>query len=47
MSDRASRGEYEDLGGPAIADYFREILLTPGIQFGKLCRMTSRQSNLP
>jgi molybdopterin adenylyltransferase len=47
VSDRASRGEYEDLGGPAIADYFREILLTPGIQFGKLCRMTSRQSNLP
>ena len=29
VSDRASRGEYEDLGGPAIADYFREILLTP------------------
>ncbi len=28
VSDRASRGEYEDLGGPAIADYFREILLT-------------------
>ncbi|MFM7040130.1 MAG: molybdopterin adenylyltransferase [Planctomycetaceae bacterium] len=29
VSDRASRGEYEDLGGPAIADYFREILLNP------------------
>ena len=26
VSDRASRGEYEDRGGPAIHDYFREIL---------------------
>jgi molybdopterin adenylyltransferase len=26
ISDRASRGEYEDLGGPAIRDCLREIL---------------------
>jgi molybdopterin adenylyltransferase len=26
VSDRASRGEYEDLGGPAIQEYFTEIL---------------------
>ena len=26
VSDRASRGEYEDLGGPAIANYLDEVL---------------------
>ena len=26
VSDRASRGEYEDLGGPAIDDYLSEVL---------------------
>jgi len=26
VSDRASRGEYEDRGGPAIVDYFNDIL---------------------
>ena len=26
VSDRASRGEYEDLGGPAIQDYLTEVL---------------------
>ena len=26
MSDRASRGEYEDLGGPAIVEYMNEVL---------------------
>lgn len=26
VSDRASRGEYEDRGGPAIHDYLREVL---------------------
>ena len=29
VSDRASRGEYEDKGGPAIVDYFREVLTSP------------------
>ena len=26
VSDRASRGEYEDRGGPAIREYFEEVL---------------------
>lgn len=26
VSDRASRGDYEDLGGPAIEAYYREVL---------------------
>lgn len=29
VSDRASRGEYEDLGGPAIREYVGEILSSP------------------
>jgi molybdopterin adenylyltransferase len=29
VSDRASRGEYEDRGGPAINDYFLEVLTSP------------------
>jgi molybdopterin adenylyltransferase len=29
VSDRASRGEYEDLGGPAIREYLAEILSSP------------------
>lgn len=29
ISDRASRGEYEDLGGPAIREYLSEILSSP------------------
>ena len=29
VSDRASRGEYEDLGGPAIRAYLDEILTSP------------------
>ncbi|RLS55692.1 MAG: molybdopterin adenylyltransferase [Planctomycetota bacterium] len=29
VSDRASRGEYEDRGGPAIVEYFREVLCSP------------------
>jgi molybdopterin adenylyltransferase len=29
VSDRASRGEYEDKGGPAIHDYLREVLTSP------------------
>ncbi len=28
VSDRASRGEYEDRGGPAIREYFTEVLKT-------------------
>jgi molybdopterin adenylyltransferase len=29
VSDRASRGEYEDRGGPAIHDYLNGLLTTP------------------
>ena len=29
VSDRASRGEYEDLGGPAIIEYFEDVLASP------------------
>lgn len=29
VSDRASRGEYEDRGGPAIHDYLSEVLTSP------------------
>lgn len=29
VSDRASKGEYEDKGGPAIRDYFVEVLTSP------------------
>ena len=29
VSDRASRGEYEDLGGPAIESYLEEVLESP------------------
>jgi molybdopterin adenylyltransferase len=29
VSDRASRGVYEDLGGPAIREYFTEVLTSP------------------
>lgn len=29
VSDRASRGEYEDLGGPAISAYLQELLVSP------------------
>ncbi len=29
VSDRASRGEYEDRGGPALLDYFKDVLTSP------------------
>lgn len=29
VSDRASRGEYEDRGGPAIREYFTTVLTSP------------------
>ena len=29
VSDRASRGDYEDRGGPAIHQYFQEVLTSP------------------
>lgn len=38
VSDRASRGEYVDLGGPAIEAYFREVLTSP---WSPVCRLIS------
>lgn len=29
VSDRASRGEYEDRGGPAILEYLRDVVTSP------------------
>jgi molybdopterin adenylyltransferase len=29
VSDRASRGEYEDLGGPAIHEYLKDVIASP------------------
>ena len=29
VSDRVSRSEYEDRGGPAISDYLEEVLSSP------------------
>ena len=29
VSDRASRGEYEDRGGPAVQDYLSSVLISP------------------
>lgn len=29
VSDRASRGEYEDRGGPAVVQYLNDVLATP------------------
>ena len=31
VSDRASRGEYEDRGGPAIREYFTDVLRSPWV----------------
>ncbi|MCA9075430.1 MAG: molybdopterin adenylyltransferase [Planctomycetaceae bacterium] len=36
VSDRASRGEYEDRGGPAIRAYLDEVLSTPFIPIAKV-----------
>jgi molybdopterin adenylyltransferase len=36
VSDRASQGVYEDLGGPAIEQYFKEVLTSPWSAVRKL-----------
>ncbi|WP_010584831.1 molybdopterin adenylyltransferase [Schlesneria paludicola] len=43
VSDRASRGEYEDRGGPAIQDYLGEVLTCP---FESICRVISDDQSL-
>ena len=36
VSDRASRGEYEDLGGPAIAQYIDRVVTSPHDVIGRV-----------
>lgn len=36
VSDRASRGEYEDRGGPAILEYFQEVLSSPWVPVARV-----------
>jgi molybdopterin adenylyltransferase len=36
VSDRASRGEYQDRGGPAIRDYLAEVLSSPWQAVGRV-----------
>ena len=36
VSDRASRGEYEDRGGPAIQEYFSEVLTSEWAPVAKI-----------
>lgn len=43
VSDRASRGEYEDRGGPAIRDYLTEILTSP---FEPVARVIADEQSL-
>ena len=43
VSDRASRGEYEDRGGPAVADYLSEVVVSA---FESVARVISDDQNL-
>ena len=43
VSDRASRGEYEDRGGPAIRDYFVDVLTSP---FEAVARVSPDEQSL-
>jgi len=43
VSDRASRGEYEDLGGPAIRDYLGEVLTS---QWQPIARVISDDQSI-
>jgi len=36
ISDRASRGEYEDRGGPAIVEYLRDVVTSPYETVGRV-----------
>lgn len=46
VSDRAARGEYEDLGGPAIRSYFDEVLTSPWTPVPKLVQDEQAQIEL-
>lgn len=43
VSDRASRGEYEDRGGPAIREYFAQVLTSP---WEAVCRIIADEQPL-
>jgi molybdopterin adenylyltransferase len=43
ISDLPSRGEYEDLGGPAIREYFHEVLSSP---FEPVARIIADEQSL-
>lgn len=43
VSDRASRGEYEDLGGPAICAYLQEVLVS---HWSPVCSIVSDDRQL-
>ncbi len=43
VSDRASRGEYEDLGGPAICQYLQNVLVS---EWAKEYRIVSDERSL-
>ena len=43
VSDRASRGEYEDRGGPAIGDYLARVLASP---YESIARVVSDDQHL-
>jgi molybdopterin adenylyltransferase len=36
VSDRAARGEYEDLGGPAVVDWLRRAIASPWEPVGRI-----------
>jgi molybdopterin adenylyltransferase len=43
VSDRASRGEYEDRGGPAVASYLDEVVVSA---FDKIAKVISDDADL-
>jgi molybdopterin biosynthesis enzyme MoaB len=47
VSDRASRGVYEDKGGPAIVACLKEMLSCPWEAVARVIRMSRSRSNPP
>ena len=44
VSDRASQGEYEDRGGPAIKQYLSEVLISPWEVVARIVPDAARQA---
>ena len=42
VSDRASRGEYEDLGGPAIHEYLNRVIVEDWAKVSKVFTFSDR-----